>query len=126
MEEGVDVAPWDRFPLMVLPKHHVIRHPPIATIFMGLTYNEMHLCLFPDNLLLAERLETLQALLAPAKTLNSGRWCPSWVSSFASYIAVVAQAHPEWVADMLFPHLNKFKCLDVPSQFSWNWGKAAC
>ena len=31
IEKGVDVVPWIRFPLMVLPKHHFIHQPLIAT-----------------------------------------------------------------------------------------------
>ena len=42
MEGGVDVVPQNGFPLMVSPKHHVVRQPPIAPIFSGLPYDETH------------------------------------------------------------------------------------
>ena len=59
--------------------------------------------LLPDNLVLAERMETLPARVAPAKTPEQREVGSllTWVSSFATYIAVVAQAHPDRVADML-------------------------
>ena len=59
--------------------------------------------LLPDNLVLAERLETLPARLTPAKSPEQREVGSllTWVSSFATYIAVVAQAHPDRVADML-------------------------
>ena len=55
--------------------------------------------LLPDNLVLAERLETLLARLTPAKSPEQQEVGSllTWVSS----IAVVAQAHPDRVADML-------------------------
>ena len=42
MEGRVNVVSWKRFPLMVALKHHVICKPPIASIFAGLPYNEVH------------------------------------------------------------------------------------
>lgn len=59
--------------------------------------------LLPDSLVLAERLETLPARLTPAKSPEQREVGSllTWVSSFATYIAVVAQAHPDRVADML-------------------------
>ena len=59
--------------------------------------------LLPDNLVLAECMETLPARVAPAKTSEQREVGSllTWVSSFATYIAVVGQAHPDRVADML-------------------------
>ena len=58
--------------------------------------------LLPDNLVLAERLETLLARVAPAKTPEQREVGSllTWMSSFATYIAVVAQVHPDRAADM--------------------------
>lgn len=55
---------------------------------------------------MAERLATLPLGLAPPKPpaereIVGERALLTWVSSFATYIAIVAEAHPEWVADML-------------------------
>ena len=62
--------------------------------------------LLPDNIALAERLATLPPGLAAPKPpgerdIGGDRALATWVSSFATYVAIVAQAHPERVADML-------------------------
>ena len=62
--------------------------------------------LLPDNIALAERLAALPQGLAPPKPpgereIAGDRALVPWVSSFATYVAVVAQAHPERVGDML-------------------------
>lgn len=62
--------------------------------------------LLPDNIALAERLAALPSGLAQTKTptereIGGERALLTWVSSFSSYIAIVAEAHPERVADML-------------------------
>ena len=54
--------------------------------------------LLPDNLVLAEHMETLPAKTPEQREVGS---LLTWVSSFATYIAVVAQAHPDRVPDML-------------------------
>ena len=62
--------------------------------------------LLPDNIALAERLTALPQGLAPPKPpgereIGGDRDLATWVSSFATYIAIVAQAHPHRVGDML-------------------------
>ena len=62
--------------------------------------------LLPDNIALAERLATLPSGLAHSKVPNERdiggeKALVTWVSSFATYIAIVAEAHPERVCDML-------------------------
>ena len=62
--------------------------------------------LLPDNIALTERLAALLSGLAPQKPLSQrvigGEWAlVTWVSSFATYIAIIAEAHPERVVDML-------------------------
>ena len=62
--------------------------------------------LLPDNMALAERLEALPARLGNSapRIIAEQREVPSlltWVSCFATYVAVVAQAHPHRVTDML-------------------------
>lgn len=62
--------------------------------------------LLPDNIALAERLAVLPTGCAPPKQpggreIGGDRALLSWVSSFATYIAVVAEAHPGRVNDML-------------------------
>ena len=58
--------------------------------------------LLPDNVALAERLEALPSTAAsnhaPLREVAS---ITSWTCAFATYIAVVAQAHPARVCDML-------------------------
>ena len=59
--------------------------------------------LLPDNMALAERLEALPSHsphLRPPETREIGS-LPTWVSAFATYTAVVAEAHPQRVKDML-------------------------
>ena len=62
--------------------------------------------LLPDNIAMAERLAALPQGLAPSKPpgereIAGDRALATWVSSFATYVAIVAQAHPERVGDML-------------------------
>ena len=62
--------------------------------------------LLPDNIALAERLAGLPPGLAPPKPpgereIGGDGALVTWVSSFATYVAIVAQAHPGRVADML-------------------------
>ena len=62
--------------------------------------------LLPDNLALAERLAALPQGLSPQKPpgereITGDRALMTWVSSFATYVAVVAEAHPNRVGDML-------------------------
>ncbi len=80
--------------------------PPIpgklAQRIQALEFVEMRE-LLPDNVALAERLEALPTWVQPTKHPEQ-REVGSlliWVSSFATYVAVVAQAHPDRVTDML-------------------------
>ena len=62
--------------------------------------------LLPDNIALTERLAALPSGLAQTKTptereIGGDRALITWVSSFATYIAIVAEAHPDRVTDML-------------------------
>ena len=62
--------------------------------------------LLPDNIALAERLAALPSGHSHSKTpaereIGGDKALVTWVSSFATYIAIVAEAHPEWVGDML-------------------------
>ena len=60
--------------------------------------------LLPDNMALAERLEVLPLRLGhPSKQveLREIGSLITWVSSFSSYVAIVSEAHPERVCDML-------------------------
>ena len=62
--------------------------------------------LLPDNLALAERLAALPQGLAPPKPpgereITGDKALMTWVSSFATYVAIIAEAHPARVGDML-------------------------
>ena len=62
--------------------------------------------LLPDNIALAERLAALPSGLAPPKSpgereIGGDQALLTWVSSFATYVAIVAEVHPERVGDML-------------------------
>ena len=62
--------------------------------------------LLPDNIAFAEKLAVLPTGMAMQKMLGEreiggDRALLTWVSSFATYTAIVAQAHPERVTDML-------------------------
>ena len=61
--------------------------------------------LLPDNIALAERLVTLPPGPPPKppgeREIGGVRALATWVSSFATYVAIMAQAHPERVADTL-------------------------
>ena len=62
--------------------------------------------LLPDNIALAERLATLPAGLAPPKPpgereISGDKALMTWVSSFATYIAIVGEVHPNRVGNML-------------------------
>lgn len=62
--------------------------------------------LLPDNIALSERLAALPPGLAPPKPpgereIGGERALVTWVSSFSTYVAIVAEAHPERVGDML-------------------------
>ncbi len=60
--------------------------------------------LLPDNLALAERLEALPVRLGqpakPAEQREIGSLI-TWVSSFTTYVAIMAEAQPGQVRDML-------------------------
>ena len=71
----------------------------------ALEYIDMRM-LLPDNIALAERLATLPQGLTPPKPpsereIGGDRALLTWVLSFATYIAIVAEAHPGRVGDML-------------------------
>ena len=62
--------------------------------------------LLPDNLALAERLAALPQGLAPPKPpgereITGDKALMTWVSSFATYVAIIAEAHPARMGDML-------------------------
>ena len=60
--------------------------------------------LLPDNLALAERLEALPARPGQPSKASEQREIGSlvtWVSCFATYVAIVSEVHPEHVVDML-------------------------
>ena len=62
--------------------------------------------LLPDNIALSERLTALPPGLAPPKPpgereIGGDRALVTWVSSFATYVAIIAEAHPGRVCDML-------------------------
>ena len=60
--------------------------------------------LLPDNMDLAEQLEALLACLGQQAKLVEQREIESlimWVSSFITYVAIIAEAHPEQAQDML-------------------------
>ena len=62
--------------------------------------------LLPDNLALVECLVALPQGLAPSKHLGEReiageKALMTWVSSFVTYVAIVAEAHPARVGDML-------------------------
>ena len=62
--------------------------------------------LLPDNIALTERLAALPSGVAHAKPpsereIGGDKALATWMSSFATYIAIVAEAHPERVRDML-------------------------
>ena len=68
-------------------------------------YIDMHELLL-DNIALSERLIALPPGLAPPKPLDEreiegDRTLVTWVSSFATYVAIIAEAHPGRVCDML-------------------------
>ena len=59
--------------------------------------------LLPDNIALAERLEALPSHRTPTsspETREVGALA-TWVTAFATYIVIVAVAHPGRVRDML-------------------------
>ena len=62
--------------------------------------------LLPDNIALSERLIALPPGLAPPKALGEReiggeKALVTWVSSFATYVAITAETHPGRVRDML-------------------------
>ena len=62
--------------------------------------------LLPDNIGMAERLTALLSGVAHPKPpsereIGGERALMTWVSSFATYVAIIAEAHPERVSDML-------------------------
>ena len=62
--------------------------------------------LLPDNIALAERLAALPSGLAPPKPpgereIGGDQALLTWVSSFATYVAIVAEVHPERAGDTL-------------------------
>ena len=58
--------------------------------------------LLPDNIVASERLEALPNRSLAGKEVEAREIAafPTWVSAFATYIVVVAEAHPERVKDM--------------------------
>ena len=59
--------------------------------------------LLPDNIALSERLEALPSHSSRDKVPHQREIGSllTWVSSFATYVAVISESHPERVADML-------------------------
>ena len=59
--------------------------------------------LLPDNIALAERLEALPAHTSYTRTPETREIgaLPTWISAFLTFVAVVAEAHPQRVKDML-------------------------
>ena len=59
--------------------------------------------LLPDNVALPERLEALPALARSTDNIPQREIASvnTWTCAFATYVAVVARAHPERVCDML-------------------------
>ena len=62
--------------------------------------------LLPDNIALTERLSALPPGLAPPKPpgereIGGDKALVTWISSFATYVAIVAEAHSGRVCDML-------------------------
>ena len=77
----------------------------LVQLIQALEYVEMRE-LLPDNIALAERLVALPQGLAPHKPpgereIGRDRALATWVSLFATYVAIVATAHSERVGDML-------------------------
>ena len=58
--------------------------------------------LLPDNIALAERMESLPSRAKAAKDAETREITafPTWVAAFTTYIAIVAEAHPSRVKDM--------------------------
>ena len=58
--------------------------------------------LLPDNIALAERMESLPSRAQAAKDAETREITafPTWVAAFTTYIAIVAEAHPSRVKDM--------------------------
>lgn len=55
--------------------------------------------LLPDNLAVAERLAALAPPKSPTeRQIGGDKALMTWVST---YVAIVAEVHPEWVGDML-------------------------
>ena len=79
--------------------------------------------LLPDNIALSERLATLPPGLAPPKAPGEREIGKQreLVSSFATYIAIVAEAHPKQVADMLaYIWIKVFHCNQEGLSHQWN------
>lgn len=62
--------------------------------------------LLPDNIAMAERLAALPSSVTHAKPpsereIGGDKALITWVASFCTYVAIVAEAHPERVVDML-------------------------
>ena len=62
--------------------------------------------LLPDNIAMTERLAALPSGIAHNKPpsereIGGDRALITWVSSFSTYVAIVAESHPERVVDML-------------------------
>ena len=77
----------------------------LVQLIQALEYVEMRE-LLPDNIALAEMLVALPQGLAPHKPpgereIGRDRALATWVSLFATYVAIVATAHSERVGDML-------------------------
>lgn len=74
----------------------------LARKIQALEFVEMR-DLLPDNIALAERLEALPSHRSPSKapeTREVGALA-TWVTAFATYIAIVSAAHPHRIRDML-------------------------
>ena len=67
----------------------------------GLEFIEMRE-LLPDNIALSERLEALPVAARNSNTPQRGVASVNiWTCAFATYVAIVSQAHPNRVRDML-------------------------
>ena len=77
--------------------------PKLVRKIQALEFVEMRE-LLPDNLALIERLEALPVRMGQSARSPEQREIASlhtWTSSFATYVAVLSQAHPARVVDML-------------------------
>ena len=103
--QGLTSAPKPKTPPFRMATSIVPIPGKLVKRIQALEYIDMRE-LLPDNIALAERLATLPQGLTPPKPpsereIGGDRALLTWVSSFATYIAIVAEAHPGRVGDML-------------------------